>query len=392
MKRIAYIQYANPALYPPLEHSSQILASNGWQVLFLGTGALAADANAMRLADFPGIRVRQLGYCPPGWRQKLHYIWYAAWATCWVLAWRPAWVYVSDLLACPVGLLLSYLPFLRVIYHEHDSPGLSDARSGFITFTLWTRKKLAQRVEMRVLPNQQRLERFTSEMGNGVTTTCVWNCPMTNEVSSPRAAVDGERFWVLYHGTIVPARLPLAVIEALCLLPDRLGLRVVGYETIGHPGYSRTLLETAEKLRVAHRLDLRNAVPRQHLFEVCRHCDIGLALMPGNSTDMNEQNMTGASNKAFDYLACGLPMLVSDLPDWRKMYVDAGVALACDPGDPASIAAALRWFLDHPEEMRAMGERGRKRILAEWNYEAQFAPVLSRLGTRAGTPFRPSVH
>jgi glycosyltransferase involved in cell wall biosynthesis len=102
--------------------------------------------------------------------------------------------------------------------------------------------------------------------------------------------------------------------------------------------------------------------------------------------------MSGASNKAFDYLACGLPVLVSDLPDWRRMYVDTGVGLACDPDDPASIAAALQWFLDHPDKVRAMGERGRQRVLAEWNYEAQFAPVLSRLGTRAGAPFGPSVY
>jgi hypothetical protein len=29
--------------------------------------------------------------------------------------------------------------------------------------------------------------------------------------------------------------------------------------------------------------------------------------------------------------------------------------------------------------MRQMGERGRQRILEEWNYERQFSPVLERL-------------
>lgn len=37
--RILYIQYTNPAGYPPLEHSSRILAQADWEVLFLGTGA-----------------------------------------------------------------------------------------------------------------------------------------------------------------------------------------------------------------------------------------------------------------------------------------------------------------------------------------------------------------
>ena len=108
-------------------------------------------------------------------------------------------------------------------------------------------------------------------------------------------------------------------------------------------------------------------------------CDVGLAFMPKDSDDINEQAMTGASNKPFDYLACGLALLVADLPDWRKMYVESGYGLVCDPDDPESIAVALRWFLDHPDEMRKMGERGRQRIAAEWNYETQFAPVWQRM-------------
>ena len=103
--------------------------------------------------------------------------------------------------------------------------------------------------------------------------------------------------------------------------------------------------------------------------------------MPRQSLDDNEQAMTGASNKPFDYLASGLALLVSDLPDWRTMFVDNGYALAVDPTDPASIATAVSWLLEHPDELRAMGERGRQRILCEWNYEKQFAPVLQQFAT-----------
>src|SRR5271166_4244887 len=108
MRRILYIQYTNPAGYPPLEHSSRILADAGWQVLFLGTGALGA--NSLRFPPHPGIRVRQLGFQPAGWRQKLHYIRFCLWVLLWVFAWRPRWVYASDLLACPIGFILSWIP------------------------------------------------------------------------------------------------------------------------------------------------------------------------------------------------------------------------------------------------------------------------------------------
>ena len=98
--------------------------------------------------------------------------------------------------------------------------------------------------------------------------------------------------------------------------------------------------------------------------------------MPLGTKDVNESAMAGASNKPFDYLACGLALLVSDLPDWRNLFVQPGYGLACDPEDSESIARQLRWFFQHPAETRSMASKGRQRIIAEWHYERQFAPVL----------------
>src|SRR5689334_14172879 len=118
--RVMYVQYTNPAGYPPLQHSSRILANNGCEVLFLGTGALGADQ--LKFPRHPKIRVKQLPFCAAGWHQKLHYALFGLWALFWVLFWRPQWIYASDPLSCPVAALLSFVPGLRVLYHEHDSP------------------------------------------------------------------------------------------------------------------------------------------------------------------------------------------------------------------------------------------------------------------------------
>src|SRR5262249_51131919 len=122
--------------------------------------------------------------------------------------------------------------------------------------------------------------------------------------------------------------------------------------------------------QIPHRSDLVAAAMRAH---------IGLALVPLDGNDVNLNHMTGASNKPFDYIAAGLALLVSDRPDWRKMFVKPGYARACVPTDPESIAAALGWFLDHPAERRAMGASGRAKIEVEWNYDSAFAPVMSAL-------------
>jgi glycosyltransferase involved in cell wall biosynthesis len=113
--------------------------------------------------------------------------------------------------------------------------------------------------------------------------------------------------------------------------------------------------------------------------------------MPRGHDDVNMRFMAGASNKAFEYLACGMPILVSDRPDWRAMFVGRGLARICDVGDARSIAAVLGEYLADPDARRAAGERGRQLILAEWNYDVQFAPVLAALAGRP-EPVREVVH
>jgi glycosyltransferase involved in cell wall biosynthesis len=380
--RIAYIQYTNPAGYPPLEHSSRLLADCGWKVIFLGTGIDGVES--LRFPTHPNIRVRQLSTCPPGWQLKLHYAWFIFWSLFWTLCSGCSWVYASDSLACPSALLLSFVPWIHVIYHEHDSPMANSSR--FMRFILGTRRTLARRAAVCVLPNERRAKQFANDTGRKAEIVCVWNCPTKDETSPPRVSLNGADILVLYHGSLVPSRLPTTVLEALALLPEMVKLRVVGYETAGHKGYVRQLEELATQLGIAGRVEFLGAVPRQELLTLCRQCDMGLSLMPQTSHDINEQAMTGASNKPFDYLACGLALLVSDLPEWRALYVDNGHALAVNPASPESIATAIRWLLEHPTELRGMGERGRQRILHEWNYEHQFAPVLRRLTKRPCVP------
>ena len=46
---------------------------------------------------------------------------------------------------------------------------------------------------------------------------CVWNCPSRAEVGPPHPVGDQQSLWVLYHGSIVPSRLPSTLVAALVL-------------------------------------------------------------------------------------------------------------------------------------------------------------------------------
>jgi glycosyltransferase involved in cell wall biosynthesis len=379
--RILYLQYGNPAAYPPLERSAAQFADAGWDVLFVG--AHTAGVEFVQLAPRPRTRAVLLAAAPRGWRLKRHYLWFCVWASWHAVRYRPRCIYASDVLAAPVALFLKTVFGQRVVYHEHDAYDPAQA-TAFMRLCLAASRRLSRVSDLNVLPSDGRVEHFIAQ--NAVPReTCarVWNCPNLSEVQPPRTATPRDGLTLLFQGSIVPARLPLAVLHAMAALGDVVTLRVIGYETMDNRGYIDRLKAEAARLHLSGRIEFLQATHHDDLLALSEPCDVGLALMPLETTDVNMRSMAGASNKAFEYLACGLPLIVSDRPEWRAMFVDAGYARSCDPENPDSIADALRWFLHDPDRARAIGEAGRQRILADWNYERAFAPVFRSI---AGAP------
>lgn len=340
---------------------------------FLG---IDLTGGALEIARHPAVSVSLMKPEEPGWRQKRQFLAFVWQALREARRSKPAWIYASDALSTPAALVLRRLTRARLVYHEHDAPsGVSS--SIFMRIVGWCRRRVTRDASIVIVPS---LERARALGADAREVTVVPNTPLRREVREPRAASgDRVRLRVLYHGSIVPARLPLTVIDALAALPAGVSLTVAGYDPSGGD-HLESLIARSRTLGVDDRLDVAGIVrTRERLLDLAASCDVGLALMPSNTQDVNEQTMVGASNKPFDYLACGLALLVADVPAWRAMYVAPGYGLACVPESAQSIATALRWFLDHPAECRRMGEAGRQQVLSDWHYEREFLPVVRRM-------------
>src|SRR5580704_132798 len=118
--RILYVQFTDPAAYPPIEHSSGLLADLGWDVVLLGTRTFGD--HDFRLSAHPRIRVKKLRFVRPGLTQKLQYLLFFFWTLYWTCVWRPAWIYASDPISAPILWFVRKLTRVRVLYHEHDAP------------------------------------------------------------------------------------------------------------------------------------------------------------------------------------------------------------------------------------------------------------------------------
>ena len=379
-RRLLYVQYTDPAAYPPIEHSSRLFAERGWRVVLLGTGS--AGNLDLRLPEHPRILVKNLGFVKGGLRQKLHYAAFLVWTLYWTWRWRPHWVYASDPLVCPVAWAVKRLLNVRVVYHEHDSPGGGQAHTWFMRQVGAYRARLGREAELCVLPQQQRLQQFLETTGRKKRTFCVWNCPRLEEIkmiADCRLDQGGELI-LYYHGSINRPRLPEQLIVAASRFKGAVRLQIAGYEAPDSIGYIKQLIRLAGKNGEPELIEALGTIPRcGNLMATAASAHVGLSLMPRRSQDINLQHMVGASNKAFDYMACGLPLLVTDLAEWVSTFVEPGYGRACNPADPDTIEAALRWYLDHPAERREMGHRCQEKVRREWNYDATFAGVLAEM-------------
>jgi glycosyltransferase involved in cell wall biosynthesis len=75
--------------------------------------------------------------------------------------------------------------------------------------------------------------------------------------------------------------------------------------------------------------------------------------------------------KFFEYMAAGLPLIVSNFPNWRALVEPVKAGIAVDPANLAEVAAAVR-RLDQDRSLAfEMGENGRKAAVELYSWASQ---------------------
>jgi glycosyltransferase involved in cell wall biosynthesis len=366
-RRVLFVQITEAGGYPPIINASRVMALAGWEVMILN--APIAGHN-LRVPPHPRISMQSISersshVLRP--RDLLRYVGAAARAA---TTFRPDVVYASDPFAAGPALIAAKLAGATLVYHEHDTPNPGSLNPRIASL----RVRAARKATLVVFPNAARAKIAQQELGfRDDQMRIVWNVPRRDEVPD-REVATCLPLELHYHGNISPQLLPESAIDALqiCTRPWR--LRVIGYESPGSSGYALRLVERGGQWG-GPRVVYSGQVSRDRLLAEATQASVGLALLPTCAGDVNLTHIIGASNKVFDYMAAGLALLVPNLPDWIQ-FVESGLGRACNPADVHSISAQLDWFAEHPEECRAMGETGRRKIEQEWNYEQAFQPVL----------------
>lgn len=71
--------------------------------------------------------------------------------------------------------------------------------------------------------------------------------------------------------------------------------------------------------------------------------------------------------KIFEYWACGLPVIASDLPSIRPYFGNVRAGILFPPDNAQALARSIAWMLDRPEDAAVMGRQGRDAVVARFN-------------------------
>lgn len=280
---------------------------------------------------------------------------------------RPDLVQIHDPELLPLGLLVR-AGGTPVVFDMHENLPKEILTKEWITTPLrvavsWL-VRLFQRGACRLLPTVFAETSYAADFPRAKAGIVVLNFPLLESLRTIHRT-KAETFTVGYIGGVSTERGAQEVAGAIARLneqglPTR-GLFVGGVAADLAPDGPFKRAVASGYVQSTGRLAPTEGWP------LMATCHVGVALLRPSPNFVDSY-----PTKLFEYMALGLPVVVSDFPLWRQIVDDAGCGLLVDPTDVAAIADAFSWLREHPDEARAMGARGRTAVLAKYSWDSEF--------------------
>jgi len=294
---------------------------------------------------------------------------------------RPDALVVHDLEVLRAGVLAKRRLGVPLVYHAHeDWPAMVSERSRLeAKIFSFLEKRYCRRVDNVLVPSEG-IGRKYREWGLKVTVQYASKSladlpditPDKRMKLRARYGFIGSDLVVGLAGSLGRAEAFNNILAAMKELPPAVKLLVVGglEEKVKAAEKSAASKGLTERVRFTGLLD---AVPYMaHVGAL----DVGLALFIGGTLNVIQV----APIKLFDYMAMGVPVVVSDLPAMRKIVEECGCGVTANSEDPRSIASAIKTFLEHPDQ-RAQASR-----MARLAFESKFSWERQQIALKESSP------
>lgn len=170
---------------------------------------------------------------------------------------------------------------------------------------------------------------------------------------------------VLYQGGLQPGRGLPRLVEAAASVPNAY------FVFIGGGRQTAELRELAARLQLEERVRFIPTVALAELPSYTASADVGV--QPIENTCLN--HFTTDSNKLFEYVIAGLPVVASQLPEISKVVRKHDLGLLVPPGDTPALASAISQLVSDPE-LRLWYRARAKQAAQTLNWETQEQALL----------------
>jgi glycosyltransferase involved in cell wall biosynthesis len=250
--------------------------------------------------------------------------------------------------------LASRLRASRIVYDAHE---ITTDREGYKMSRWFVRQiegVLVHKVNGMITTNLTRGDFFCNEYGIKppvvLQNRSKYQAPLNSNKLREILDLNAQVPIVLYQGGIQSGRGMRNLVHVAERVEDAY------FVYLGSGGQEQVIKEMVKAKKLEDRVFLLPMVPLQELPVYTASGDIGVQIL--RNTCLN--HYTTESNKLFEYLMAGLPVIVSDFPEMRQIVEEYEVGIIVNPDDVEGIAAAVKRLISD----RSLYQRLRRNALA----------------------------
>jgi glycosyltransferase involved in cell wall biosynthesis len=264
-------------------------------------------------------------------------------------------------------------PASKLWYHNHDvtyRPYLSKA--SLLYWSSFFENKLLTDLDIFSLPAEERKVHFNFARFRGKYAT-IPNYPSKllypDELIS---CMSEHEIVIIFQGRITKGR---GIEEVIRVLPNKINRKQVKLILKGaiSGSYKSNLHKIISDIHVENLVEFFGVSSYESVPFFTSKCHIGLAIFTGN--DVMNSTLGTASNKAYEYIACGLPFLYFDNEHFRKYFKDMSWAFPTDLSTDSLIEKITK--IDNDYKLLSLAAK--RDFINSRNYENVFSPVMRLL-------------
>ncbi|MFH7024924.1 MAG: glycosyltransferase [Heteroscytonema crispum UTEX LB 1556] len=380
-KTIGMLIYANPDHYPPTANAIHLLSKHFDLVLIgrnqeLGDREYPSNVKIYRLGEYTTVREREQASARAKFLEYINFVVQAR-----HLLKDVSLIYAYDTFAYTIAYLcqISLPQTVPLVYQSHET---SEHLAPLSSLSGWTQR--AERIwinkaVLTVFPDKDRAVFFQKVTNLKKEPIIVPNFPLKSFFSLPEdwALVINKRWesiTLFYRGSISDASAMQEIVTATSLLNKNVNIKFVGFLTVGN---AEKLTNWVEHLKMSTHFSYLGTLPYKDLQAPTLLATIGFALYKNISFD--RVACVTACNKIYEYAACGVPVIVSNFPNYREYLANETWVRFADPDDPRSIASAVQDILSDFGKYEEMCLAARQAFEQKYNYESAFFPLLAKI-------------